>query len=199
MARNKNKSRYRVGSGKTVVQDGALVTTPETSSSLHQQPGSNSKDDEEKEPNGNPRDVKDPDYKLTETQFLQKVFNSYFEGYCTSNGGDSEMCLKCQKSTNPKNADKPCWYGTAESTGKLLKKYILQGCLKEDGCFKHPEGRQGNLHLVNTFSTLSEQNHGLFNMKYTVILFSQLAFFFRRTQKTIPCFITLQKKKNAPS
>ena len=124
MAKKKSKSKYRTAAKPT--ENGRSSTTSDTSSTSHSlvstAASSKIEEDDEKEGKG-----------LTEIKFLQNIFDSYLDGYCPhySSKEGSGVCQQCQKSANPKSEDKPCWYGTSQSTGKILKKYVIEGCLKE--------------------------------------------------------------------
>ena len=128
MAKKKSKAKYRAAAKTT--QSDVSSTTSQASTSAHQ---FGTKEDKAVEDDTKSKAVKDLNYELSEIEFLQKIFDSYFEGYCASQteNGSSEICFQCKKSADPHSADKPCWYGTTESTGRLLKKYVLDGCLKE--------------------------------------------------------------------
>ena len=127
MAKKKNKAKYRAASKNAHSE--ASSNTSDASSTNHQlDDDSNDSNQvgEASKPN------KKHELEISETQFLQRIFDSYFDGYCSLKSEKrGEVCIQCQRSADPKRADKPCWYGTSESTGKLLKKFVLDGCLKE--------------------------------------------------------------------
>ena len=99
----------------------------------HDTDGNDKHDDHSMTTMTNDKDDENEKKGLTEIRFLQNIFDSYLDGHCPhySSKEGSEGCQQCQKSANPKCEDKPCWYGTSQSTGKILKKYVVEGCLKE--------------------------------------------------------------------
>ena len=127
MAKKKNKAKYRAAS-----KNGPSEVSSNTSdaSSTNHQFDDDSNDSNQVGEASKPN--KKHELEISETQFLQRIFDSYFDGYCSLRSEKrGEVCIQCQRSADPKRADKPCWYGTSESTGKLLKKFVLDGCLKE--------------------------------------------------------------------
>ena len=100
MAKKKNKAKYRAASknGHSEVSS----NTSDASSTNHQfDDDSNDSNQvgEASKPN------KKHELEISETQFLQRIFDSYFDGYCSLKSEKrGEVCIQCQRSADPKRA-----------------------------------------------------------------------------------------------